>query len=153
MSSYIKYTHKKEGPIGSHQPNFETNLLEMLYISPAQRYFDLVTTYLKDIEIISFETLQWGRLHDDPVMNLTGFKKLKSFTYTTKGDNDSQDSDFVLLKFTNGEEQRYYLDEEKRKNAQVEYAGNPTTTTPCITVFCDPTVSFIYLCTHIIHTV
>ncbi|KAI9247086.1 hypothetical protein EDC94DRAFT_626425, partial [Helicostylum pulchrum] len=143
----IRYKHK----FGSHQKHYDINLLEMEYISPAQRYFDLVTTYLKDIEFISFETLQWGRLHDDPVMDLNGFKKLKDFIYSTKGHNGGRDGDFVLIKYTNGEKRRYYPDEMKRE--QVEYTENPTTTTPCLTIFCDSSVSFIYLCIHIINTI
>ncbi|KAI9272382.1 hypothetical protein EDC94DRAFT_655762 [Helicostylum pulchrum] len=142
MVSIIKCKHKEEeNPIGSDQT---INLLEMEYITPVQHYFDFVTNYLKDIEFISFETLQWG-LHNDTVVDLTGFKKLRSFAYITKGDNDSQESDFVLLKYTNGEEHCYYLDEQIR--ALIEYVGNPTITTtipPCLTIFCDSSVSFTF---------
>ncbi|GAA5795584.1 hypothetical protein HPULCUR_000945 [Helicostylum pulchrum] len=142
MVSIIKCKHKEEeNPIGSDQT---INLLEMEYITPVQHYFDFVTSYLKDIEFISFETLQWG-LHNDTVVDLTGFKKLRSFAYITKGDNDSQESDFVLLKYTNGEEHCYYLDEQIR--ALIEYVGNPTITTtipPCLTIFCDSSVSFTF---------
>ncbi|KAI9270126.1 hypothetical protein EDC94DRAFT_645545 [Helicostylum pulchrum] len=63
MVSTIKYTHNKENPIGSDQPNYEIDLLEIEHIIPDQHFFNLVTTYLKDIEVISFEPLQWGRLH------------------------------------------------------------------------------------------
>ncbi|KAI8083670.1 hypothetical protein BDF21DRAFT_451237 [Thamnidium elegans] len=70
--------------------------------------FDSVTAHLRNIETISF-------------------KKLKNFIYV----NDGQDNDLVLLKYTNGEEQYYYLDEEKRKMLA------ETPTTPCFTVYCD----------------
>ncbi|GAA5799676.1 hypothetical protein HPULCUR_005093 [Helicostylum pulchrum] len=105
MVSTIKYTHNKENPIGSDQPNYEIDLLEIEHIIPDQHFFNLVTTYLKDIE-------------------------LKAFIYTTVSHVDIPDSDFVLLKCTNGEGRCYYLNEEKGKTAaQVEYIGNPTTTT------------------------
>ncbi|GAA5817505.1 hypothetical protein MFLAVUS_011053 [Mucor flavus] len=134
--SVIGYTHKKEELMGSDQSNYTINLLEIEYASPAQRHFDLVTTYSKDIAVISYKSFRCGYLYDRPVINLTVFKKLKSFIYTTEGRNDSQDSYVVLLKYTNGEEQYYYPYEEKREKAQVEDVGDSTTTTPNPTVCC-----------------
>ncbi|GAA5802087.1 hypothetical protein HPULCUR_007547 [Helicostylum pulchrum] len=113
----------------------------MSIINPAQYYFDLVKTHLKDTKVIILRTLHWSRLRNDSVIDLTGFTKLKSFTYLTgyseydrddrdndddQGNVDNQSNNVVLLKYTNGEEQCYYLDEEKRKNAQLEYSKNPT---------------------------
>lgn len=138
----IGYTHKKEDPIGSDQSNYTINLLEMECTNPDQCYFDLVVTYMKDISVMLFKKVfYWGYLYDHQVINLTDFKKLKSFIYTTKGRKGNQDSDVVLFKYTNGEEQYYYPDEEKRENAQVEYVGN-STTTPNLTVICDSSVTF-----------
>lgn len=85
-------------------------------------YFDLVTTNLYDIEVVLLEVVHWGRSVNDSIIDLTCFKKLKTFIYSA-GDiedddqnyADNQENDFVLLKYINGEEDCYYLDEEKRK--------------------------------------
>lgn len=76
---------------------------------------------------------------------MTGFKKLKSFKYeNTRDDDDSQDNDFILLKYTDGEEKYYYVDAEKRKNLQVDYGQNPTN--PRLVVYRNASVAFDFQC-------
>lgn len=136
---------KLEKDLASSDPtNRNINCLQMSFIRPAQYFFDLVSTHLHTIEAVSLTTYDWSNSVDDSVMNLTCFKKLKTFDYFTlvPSINESEDNDFVLLKYTNGEERYYYLDKEKRKNAQLEYSKNPTA--PCLTIFSDASVSFYF---------
>lgn len=94
---------------------------------------DIFTTHLRHIENVSLEDDDWGGIFDDSVADLTRFTKLKRFIYLTSifcdddedyndDDDDNPGNDFVLLKFTNGKEQYYYLNDEKNKNSQVEYS-------------------------------
>ncbi|KAI9261888.1 hypothetical protein EDC94DRAFT_609149 [Helicostylum pulchrum] len=144
LVSSLGYKHR-EDPTSSTLTKGNFNFLEMAFISSAQCYFDLVTAYLHGIEALSLKMYDWNRANNDSVLDLRGFKKLKNFTYKSvteySENNDSdQENDFVLIRSTNGKERYYYLDEEKNKNPQVEYNKNPTT--PCLTVFCDASVSF-----------
>lgn len=154
MDSSLTYWCTKGSP-SSDPTSRNINYLNLTYISPAERYFDLVTTHLHDIEEVYLKTIDWGRTHNDSVIDLTCFKKLKIFTYKTGlfsfdeeglfSDEDSDDyddsrkDDFVLLKYTNGEEHYHYMDEEKNKNPREEYRKNSTK--PSLTVICDASVS------------
>ncbi|GAA5801125.1 hypothetical protein HPULCUR_006567 [Helicostylum pulchrum] len=75
----------KEGLISSDQANCDFNVLQMEHTRPTKHFFDLVTTRLRNIEIVSVNTEDWSRkycYYNDPVIDLTGFKKLISFKYT-----------------------------------------------------------------------
>ncbi|GAA5817213.1 hypothetical protein MFLAVUS_010756 [Mucor flavus] len=70
--SAIGYMHERKDPMGSDQSNYTIDVLKMEYISPLQHHFDLVATYLKDIAVIWFTTIQWDYLRDDQVINFNG---------------------------------------------------------------------------------
>lgn len=119
----LVYKHV-ENPTSSGPTNKAINFLQICTTSPAKYYFDLVTTHFHDIETVLLDVLDWNRSENDSVIDLTGFKKLKtfnctSFIYYFSKMNDDQENGFVLLKYTNREEDYYYLDEKKRKNSQV----------------------------------
>ncbi|KAI8095984.1 hypothetical protein BDF21DRAFT_394266 [Thamnidium elegans] len=130
--SYIRYKHK-EDLLSSNLTNRDINFLEVGNLYPAQTFFDMMTTHLRDIEAVSLGALDWGHSHND-----------STFAYTSQisllKKNDNKNDDFVLLKYTNGEELYYYIDKEKNKNPQAEYIKNPTM--PRLTIVSDTSVSF-----------
>ncbi|GAA5811277.1 hypothetical protein MFLAVUS_004710 [Mucor flavus] len=87
-------------------------------------YFDLVTTNLYDIEVVLLEVVHWGRSVNDSIIDLTCFKKLKTFIYSA-GDIEDDDQN--------------YADNQENDFSQAEYGKNLTT--PCPTLFCDASVS------------
>ncbi|KAI9261809.1 hypothetical protein EDC94DRAFT_672060 [Helicostylum pulchrum] len=99
--------------------NCEINCLEIEYLGRAQTYFDLAATHLHHLELVLVENDGWGRLYDDCIVNLTALKNLKTFRYFP-GIYVSKkcDDDFVLFKYTNGEEDYYYIDKEKNKKCK-----------------------------------
>ncbi|KAI9266291.1 hypothetical protein EDC94DRAFT_646931 [Helicostylum pulchrum] len=107
-SKYSFSLRHKEGLISSDQANGDINLLQMEYIRPAKNIFDLVTTHLHNIEIVSLKAGKWDRKYGNPVIDLTGFKKLKSFKYTSMDENFTKENRFVLIKYTNGTERRIH---------------------------------------------
>lgn len=85
-------------------------------ISSAQRYLELVATHLHHIEGIFLATVM-------------GFKRLKKLKYeTSRDDDDSQDSDFILFKYTNEEElviyNRHDIDSIPFQIQQLSFFGN-----------------------------
>ncbi|GAA5813750.1 hypothetical protein MFLAVUS_007237 [Mucor flavus] len=122
----------KGRPMTSDQATRDINFLRIEYIKPSKSLFDLVTTHLHNIEIVSIKAndRSIGRLND-LVIDLTGFKKLKSFRYTST-DNFSNENKFVLIKYTNGIERRIR-----------EYHSNPKKLRDKLnfTVLCDISVS------------
>ncbi|GAA5809865.1 hypothetical protein MFLAVUS_003280 [Mucor flavus] len=130
--------------ISSDTTNRNINYLKIAFIDPVQSYFDLVTAHLHDIEVVSLEPSEWDITYHDSVLDLTGFKKLKTFKYiATIHESEKKDNDFILPRYTNGEEQYYYLDKEKSRNLQVDSCQNPNT--PRLTVYCDASVAFDFV--------
>ncbi|KAI9248327.1 hypothetical protein EDC94DRAFT_589468 [Helicostylum pulchrum] len=130
--------------ISSDGTNSDINYLKIEYINHVQAYFDVATAHLHNIEVISLEPYEWGSTDNDLVLNLTGFNKLKTFKYIARIDEpENNDYDFILFKYTNGEEHHYYLDDEKRSNLQVDYSQ--IFDTPSLTIYCDASVTFDFL--------
>ncbi|GAA5815416.1 hypothetical protein MFLAVUS_008924 [Mucor flavus] len=137
MCYSLSYKHKEYSTF-SYQPNHNTHCLRMKNIIHVERYFNLVTAHLYDIDTVWLQAKFMDRFYDGLVIDLTCFKKLKKFIYSSI--NLRQEDDFVLIKYTNGEEQCRYLHEEKDKDAQVEFVKNPSS--QCFTIICDASLSF-----------
>ncbi|KAI9264585.1 hypothetical protein EDC94DRAFT_693312 [Helicostylum pulchrum] len=73
MHSSLSFRHK-EGLIFSDQANCGINFLQMENIRPATNLVDLVTTCLRNIEVVSLKAKDWSSEYNDPVIDLTGFK-------------------------------------------------------------------------------
>ncbi|GAA5816609.1 hypothetical protein MFLAVUS_010139 [Mucor flavus] len=96
----------KNGKISSDRATCDMNLLQIELIRPSKHVFDLLTTHFHNIEIISLKDKDesWG--YQDHDIDLTGFKKLKSFTYTSTDDHSQKENKFFLIRYTNGTERR-----------------------------------------------
>ncbi|GAA5805455.1 hypothetical protein HPULCUR_010971 [Helicostylum pulchrum] len=127
----------KEGLISSDQANCDFNVLQMEYTRPTKHFFDLVTTRLRNIEIVSVKTEDWSLkycYYNDPVIDLTGFKKLMSFKYTSTSKHLTNEDNYFLIKYTNGTKRRI-----------LEYGKTEGMNNPVFTVLCDVSVS-LYFC-------
>lgn len=140
MDYSLSYKHKEDSTF-SDQPNHNTNCLQVKHIAHVERYFNLVTAHLYDIDTVWLQANFMDRFYDGSIIDLTCFKKLKKFTYTSTI-SLGQENDFVLIKYTNGEEQHRYLYEEKDKDAQVAFVNNSTCER--FTIICDTSVSFAF---------
>ncbi|KAI9263974.1 hypothetical protein EDC94DRAFT_658865 [Helicostylum pulchrum] len=119
----------EEGRISSDQKDCDINLLQMEHIRPTENLLDLVTTHLHNIEIVSLKAADWSHKFQVPVIDLTRFKKLKSFNYTSTYSHFTKEHKFILIKYTNGtKEQRI-----------IKYGGPKGD--PSFTVLCDISVS------------
>ncbi|GAA5809719.1 hypothetical protein MFLAVUS_003132 [Mucor flavus] len=107
----------KNGEISSDQATCDINFLQMDRIRPVKNLFDLVTTHLQNIEFISLKAIDWGREFDDPIIDLTGFKKLKSFEYISTNNRFVKENQFISIKYINGREERRFLDYDKTKGS------------------------------------
>ncbi|GAA5800681.1 hypothetical protein HPULCUR_006117 [Helicostylum pulchrum] len=141
---YLHCYHNKD-LISSDPTNRDINYLKIAYINNhVQVYFDPVTAHLHDIEIVYLEPSEWCSTDNNLVLDLTGFKKLKTFKYIARVDqSEKNDDDFILFQYTNGEERYYYLDKKKKgENSQVDYSE--TLDIPSLTVYCDASVAFSF---------
>ncbi|GAA5803160.1 hypothetical protein HPULCUR_008636 [Helicostylum pulchrum] len=111
----------------SNRANCDIDVLQMENITLTKNLADLVTAHFHNIEIISLGAADW----DNPVIDLAGFGKLKSVKYTSTNIHVTDENKFVLIKYTNGTEERRILEYGKTKGM-----GNPR-----FTVLCDISVS------------
>lgn len=102
--SYIRYEHQKG--LTSSDPT-HINTLELQHIDYAQTYLDIFSTEFPHIESISLGNYSWGNMFGPTVVDLTRFKKLKRFSYSSfyvdhEDGSYEPERDFILLEFTNG---------------------------------------------------
>ncbi|GAA5805411.1 hypothetical protein HPULCUR_010927 [Helicostylum pulchrum] len=121
-----------EGLNSSDQANCNINFLQMEHIIPAKNLVYLVATHLRNTEIVSLKAKDWSSEYNSPVIDLTRFKKLKSFIYTSTDKCFTEENKFVLIKYTNGTEHRV-----------LEYGETMVTDGRSFTVLCDISVSLI----------
>ncbi|GAA5806361.1 hypothetical protein HPULCUR_011894 [Helicostylum pulchrum] len=130
LHSSLSFGHK-DGQIYFDQANHDINFLQMDHIRPTKNIFDFVTTHLRNIEIVSLKAKDWSWVYNKHVIDLTGFKKLKSFIYISTHIRFTKEDKFVLIKYTNGTEERRILEYGKTRGM-----GGLS-----FTVLCDTSVS------------
>ncbi|GAA5805523.1 hypothetical protein HPULCUR_011040 [Helicostylum pulchrum] len=128
--SSLSFRHN-EDEFFSDQASCAIKFLEMERIRPAKNIFDLVTTHLRNIEILSFKANDHCCKFSDLVIDLTGFKKLKRFKYISADDCFAKENTSFLIRYTNGTERHIGKCNSKSKDS--DNLG--------LTVLCDIAVS------------
>ncbi|KAI9266339.1 hypothetical protein EDC94DRAFT_657868 [Helicostylum pulchrum] len=112
LHSSLRLKHK-EGKTSSHQSTCDISVLEIENITPAKTLFDLVTANLYNIEILLLRSIDWSFESNNPIIDLTSFKKLKNFEYTSTDNNFTGENKFALIKYTDGTEERRIFEHGK----------------------------------------
>lgn len=119
-------------------PQGNINYLQMAYIENIQNRFNFLSHYLCDIEMLELQTGNSRCMDNGSVIDLTVFKKLKMCIYSIGIDYDEYDDDdyedFILIEYTNGDEECYDLEEDGY------FEPDEDDTDPRLTIRCDRSV-------------
>lgn len=92
--------------VSSDQANRDINFLHVE--NTTAKCLGLVVAHLHNIETVSLKSQDWSRKYDNQVIDLTGFKKLKHYKYTSTYEFYETENRYVLIKYTDGAERRVY---------------------------------------------